>query len=70
MKPLSERELVATRAIAKQILKKAKTEKWSKLSPDAVSELATREIDQKATETGIDRQWIKSTMMRIQDGRM
>ena len=35
-----------------------------------VAELVTKEVNLQATLTGIDSLWIKSTMMRIQDGRM
>ena len=70
MKPQTETELAATRAVAKRILEKAKTEGWRKLSRDAVSELAAKEVNLQAMLTGIDRLWIKSTMMRIQRGVM
>ena len=70
MKPQTESELIATRAVAKRILEKAKTEGWRKLSSDAVSELVAKEVNLQAMLTGIDSLWIKSTMMRIQDGRM
>lgn len=70
MKPQTESELAATRAVAKRILEKAKTECWRKLSCDAVSELVAKEVNLQAMLTGIDSLWIKSTMMRIQRGVM
>jgi hypothetical protein len=70
MKPQTETELAATRAVAKRILEKAKTEGWRKLSRDAVSELVANEVNLQAMLTGIDSLWIKSTMMRIQRGVM
>ena len=68
MKPQTETELAATRAVAKRILEKAKAEEWRKLSRDAVSELVAKEVNLQAMLTGIDSLWIKSTMMRIQRG--
>lgn len=70
MKPQTETELAATRAVAKRILEKAKVEGWRKLSRDAVSELVAKEVNLQAMLTGIDSLWIKSTMMRIQRGVM
>ena len=70
MKPQTETELAATRAVAKRILEKAKMEGWRKLSRDAVSELVAKEVNLQAMLTGIDSLWIKSTMMRIQRGVM
>ena len=70
MRPQTETELAATRAVAKRILEKAKTEGWRKLSRDAVSELVAKEVNLQAMLTGIDSLWIKSTMMRIQRGVM
>ena len=70
MKPQTETELAATRAVAKRILEKAKAEGWRKLSRDAVSELVAKEVNLQAMLTGIDSLWIKSTMMRIQRGVM
>lgn len=70
MKPQTESELAATRAVAKRIIEKAKTEGWRKLSRDKVSELVAKEVNLQAMLTGIDSLWIKSTMMRIQRGVM
>lgn len=70
MKPQTETELAATRAVAKRILEKAKTEGWCKMSRDSVSELVAKEVNLQAMLTGIDSIWIKSTMMRIQKGVM
>ena len=70
MKPQTETELAATRAVAKRILEKAKAEGWRKLSRDSVSELVAKEVNMQAMLTGIDSMWIKSTMMRIQRGVM
>lgn len=70
MKPQTETELAATRAVAKRIMEKAKTEGWRKFSRDAVSELVAKEVNLQAMLTGIDSLWIKSTMMRIQRGVM
>ena len=70
MKPQTESELAATRAVAKRIIEKAKIEGWRKLSRDAVSELVAKEVNLQAMLTGIDSLWIKSTMMRIQRGVM
>ena len=70
MKPQTEPELAACRAIAKAIIKKSDDNGWRKLSRDKVSELVGKEVNLQAMLTGIDSLWIKSTMMRIQDGRM
>ena len=70
MKPQTESELSACRAIAKAIIKKSDDNGWRKLSRNEVSELVAKEINLQAMLTGIDSLWIKSTMMRIQDGRM
>ena len=70
MKPQTESELSACRAIAKSIIKKSDDNGWRKLSRDKVSELVAKEVNLQAMLTGIDSLWIKSTMMRIQDGRM
>ena len=70
MKPQTETELSACRAIAKAIIKKSEAEKWKRLGSEKVSELVGKEVNLQATLTGIDSLWIKSTMMRIQDGRM
>ena len=70
MKPQTETELLACRAIAKAIIKKSDDNGWRKLSRDKVSELVANEVNLQAMLTGIDSLWIKSTMMRIQDGRM
>ena len=70
MKPQIEPELAACRAIAKAIIKKSDDNGWRKLSRDKVSELVANEVNLQATLTGIDSLWIKSTMMRIQDGSM
>ena len=70
MRPRTESELAATRAIAKAIIQKSDDNGWRKLSRDKVSELVANEVNLQAMLTGIDSLWIKSTMMRIQDGRM
>ena len=70
MRPSTETELSACRAIAKAIIKKSDDNGWRKLSRDKVSELVANEVNLQAMLTGIDSLWIKSTMMRIQDGRM
>jgi len=70
MKPQTETEISACRAIAKAIIKKSDDNGWRKLSRDKVSELVAKEVNLHAMLTGIDSLWIKSTMMRIQDGRM
>ena len=70
MRPETELEFAATRAIAKAIIKKSDDNGWRKLSRDKVSELVANEVNLQAMLTGIDSLWIKSTMMRIQDGRM
>ena len=70
MKPQTETELSACRAIAKAIIKKSDDNGWRKLSRNEVSELVAKEVNLQAMLTGIDSLWIKSTMMRIQDGRM
>jgi hypothetical protein len=70
MKPQTETELSACRAVAKDIIKKSDDNGWRKLSRDKVSELVANEVNLQAMLTGIDSLWIKSTMMRIQDGRM
>ena len=70
MKPQTETELSACRAVAKAIIKKSDDNGWRKLSRDKVSELVEKEVNLQAMLTGIDSLWIKSTMMRIQDGRM
>ena len=70
MRPQTESELSACRAIAKAIIKKSDDNGWRKLSRDKVSELVANEVNLQAMLTGIDSLWIKSTMMRIQDGRM
>ena len=70
MKPQTESELSACRAIAKYIIKKSDDNGWRKLSRDKVSELVAKEVNLQAMLTGIDSLWIKSTMMRIQRGVM
>ena len=70
MKPQTETELSACRAIAKAIIKKSDDNGWRKLSRNEVSELVAKEVNLQAMLTGIYSLWIKSTMMRIQDGRM
>ena len=70
MKPQTETELSVCRAIAKAIIKKSDDNGWRKLSRNEVSELVAKEVNLQAMLTGIDGLWIKSTMMRIQDGRM
>ena len=70
MKQQTESELSACRAIAKAIIKKSDDNGWRKLSRNEVSELVAKEVNLQAMLTGIDSLLIKSTMMRIQDGRM
>ena len=70
MKPQTETELSACRAIAKAIIKKSDDNGWCKLSRNEVSELVAKEVNLQSMLTGIDSLWIKSVMMRIQDGRM
>ena len=70
MKPQTETELSACRSVAKAIIKKSDDNGWRKLSRDKVSDLVAKEVNLQAMLTGIDSLWIKSTMMRIQDGRM
>ena len=70
MRPQTESELAATRAIAKAIIKKSEAEKWKRLGSEKVSELVGKEVNMQAMLTGIDSLWIKSTMMRIQRGVM
>ena len=70
MRPQTESELAATRAVAKAIIKKSEAEKWKRLGNEKVSELVGKEVNLQAMLTGIDSMWIKSTMMRIQRGVM
>ena len=70
MRPQTESELAATRAIAKSIITKSEAEKWKRLGSEKVSELVGKEVNMQAMLTGIDSLWIKSTMMRIQRGVM
>lgn len=70
MRPQTESELAATRAIAKAIINKSEAEKWKRLGSEKVSELVGKEVNLQAMLTGIDSLWIKSTMMRIQRGVM
>ena len=70
MRPQTESELAATRAIAKAIIKKSEAEKWKHMGSEKVSDLVGKEVNLQAMLTGIDSLWIKSTMMRIQRGVM
>lgn len=71
MKPQSEIEKIATRRIAKAIIEQAELEGWRKLKNEAdVAAKVGQAVARHASQHGINPLFIKSSLMRLQDGRL
>lgn len=71
MKPQSEMEKIATRRIAKAIIEQADLEWWSKLKDESeVAAKVSQAVARHSSQHGIHPLFIKSAMMRLQDGRI
>lgn len=71
MKPQSEIEKIATRRIAKSIIEQAYLEGWRKLKDESqVAEKVSQAVARHSSQHGIHPLFIKSAMMRLQDGRI
>jgi len=71
MKPQSEMEKIATRRIAKAIIELAEIEGWRKLKDESeVAAKVSQAVARHSSQHGIHPLFIKSAMMRLQDGRI
>ena len=71
MKPQSEMEKIATRRIAKAIIDQADMEGWRKLKDEAqVAAKVSQAVARHSSQHGIHPLFIKSAMLRLQDGRI
>lgn len=71
MKPQSEQERIATRRIAKSIIEQADLEGWRKLQDESeVAAKVSQAVARHSSQHGIHPLFIKSAMMRLQDGRI
>jgi ribosomal protein L18 len=71
MKPQNEIEKIATRRIAKAIIEQAELEGWRKLKNEAdVAAKVGQAVARHASQHGINPLFIKSSLMRLQDGRL
>ncbi len=71
MKPQNEIEKIATRRIAKAIMEQAELEGWRKLKSEAdVAAKVGQAVARHASQHGINPLFIKSSLMRLQDGRL
>lgn len=71
MKPQSEMEKIATRRIAKAIIEQAGIEGWRKLKDESeVAAKVSQAVSRHSSQHGIHPLFIKSAMLRLQDGRI
>ena len=71
MKPQSEIEKIATRRIAKAIIEQADLEGWRKLKDESeVAAKVSQAVARHSSQHGIHPLFIKSAIMRLQDGRI
>ena len=71
MKPQSEMEKIATRRIAKAIIELAEIEGWRKLKDESeVAAKVSQVVARHSSQHGIHPLFIKSAMLRLQDGRI
>lgn len=71
MKPQSEMEKIATRRIAKLIIEQADLEGWRKLKDESeVAARVSQAVARHSSQHGIHPLFIKSAMLRLQDGRI
>ena len=71
MKPQSEMEKIATRRIAKAIIEQADLEGWRKLKDETqVAAKVSQAVARHSSQHGIHPLFIKSAMLRLQDGRI
>lgn len=71
MKHQSEMEKIATRLIAKAIIELAELEGWRKLKDESeVAAKVSQAVARHSSQHGIHPLFIKSAMLRLQDGRI
>ena len=71
MKPQTEMERIATRRIAKSIIEQADLEGWRKLKDEPeVAAKVSQAVARHSSQHGIHPLFIKSAMLRLQDGRI
>ena len=71
MKAQTEMEKIATRRIAKDIIETAKNENWKSISDEShLADMIGRAVRAQSERNGIPAIFIKSAIMRIQDGRL
>ncbi len=71
MKPQTEMEKIATRRIAKAIIEQADIEEWRKLKEESeVAAKVSQAVARHSSQHGIHPLFIKSAMLRLQDGRI
>ena len=71
MKPQTEMEKTATRRIAKAIIEQADLEGWRKLKDESeVAIKVSQAVARHSSQHGIHPLFIKSAMLRLQDGRI
>lgn len=67
----TEMEKIATRRIAKAIIEQADLEGWRKLKDESeVAAKVSQAVARHSSQHGIHPLFIKSAMMRLQDGRI
>jgi len=71
MKPQTEMEKIAARRIAKSIIEQADLEGWRTLKDESeVAAKVSQAVARHSSQHGIHPLFIKSAMMRLQDGRI
>lgn len=71
MKSPTEMERIAARAIAKALVKELKAMPWHRSgNAEECSQRTAEAIKRESSKTGISELFIKSNMLRIQDGRL
>lgn len=71
MKAQTEMEKIATRRIAKSIIEQAELEGWRRLKDESqVAAKVSKAVARHSSQHGIHPLFIKSAMMRLQDGRI
>lgn len=71
MKQQTEMEKIATRRIAKAIIELAELEGWRNLNSESeVAAKVAQAVARHASQHGINPLFIKSSLMRLQDGRL
>ncbi|MEG1651978.1 MAG: hypothetical protein RR390_00625 [Hafnia sp.] len=70
MKPATEVELVAARALAKKLIAELKSRDWQHRDKNESAAIIADAVRREARNSGLNPLLIKSYMLRLQDGRV